>query len=74
MPNITISLDEDLLKAGRQYAIEHGTSFNALVRKLLEQTVQSGSKAWLDECFDLMDKAKANSQGKRWNREELYDV
>ena len=74
MPNITISLDEDLLKAGRQYANEHNTSVNALVRKLLEQTVQSKSKVWLDECFKLMDQAKANSHGKRWKREDLYDV
>ncbi len=74
MPNITISLDEDLLKAGRKYASEHRTSINALVRKLLEQTVRSQSKAWLDECFDLMDQAKVNSRNKRWNREDLYDV
>ena len=74
MPNITISLDEDLLKAGRQYAKKHNTSVNALIRKLLKQTVISQSKDRLDECFELMDKAKVNSQGKRWKREDLYDV
>ena len=74
MPNITISLDEDLLKAGRQYAKKHNTSVNALIRKLLEQTVSSRSIDWLDECFKLMDQAEVNSQGKRWNREDLYDV
>ena len=40
MPNITISLDEDLLKSGRRYAEKHQTSVNALIRKLLEQTVR----------------------------------
>lgn len=74
MPNITISLDEDLLKAGRHYAKKHNTSVNALIRKLLKQTVISQSKDRLDECFVLMDKAKVNSQGKRWKREDLYDV
>lgn len=73
MPNITISLDEDLLKAGRQYARKHNTSVNALIRKLLEQTVRSRSKEWLDESFKLMDQAAVNSQGKRWKREDLYD-
>ena len=74
MPNITISLDEDLLKAGRKYAKKHNTSVNALIRKLLEQTVESRPEDWLDECFKLMDQAEVNSQGKRWKREDLYDV
>ena len=74
MPNITISLDEDLLKAGREYAKKHNTSVNALVRKLLEQMVKSQSGDWLDECFKLMDQAEVDSKGKQWKREDLYDV
>ena len=74
MPNITISLDEDLLKAGRQYAREHNTSLNNLLRKLLEQSVKNTSNNWLDECFRLMDRANANSKGQRWKREDIYDV
>jgi hypothetical protein len=73
MPNITISLDEDLLKSGRRYAEKHQTSVNALIRKLLEQTVRLQSDAWLVECFTLMDRAGANSKGQRWQREDLYD-
>jgi hypothetical protein len=74
MPNITISIDEKLLKSGREYAEKHQTSVNGLIRRLLEQTVKSDSTQWLDECFALMDRAKASSRGKRWKREELYDV
>ena len=74
MPNITISLDEDLLKAGRQYAKKHNTSVNALIRKLLAQTIQTQSEDWLQECFKLMDQAEVNSQGMHWKREDLYDV
>jgi hypothetical protein len=74
MPNITISLDEELLKSGRRYAEKHNTSLNALIRNLLEQTVKLQSKEWLEECFQLMDRANASSHGKRWTREELYDV
>ena len=74
MPNITISIEESLLKAGRKYAEKHQTSINALIRKLLEETVQSQSKDWLRECFDLMDRAKGNSRGRTWKREDLYDV
>jgi metal-responsive CopG/Arc/MetJ family transcriptional regulator len=39
MPNITISIDEQLLKSGRNYAEEHQNSRNALIRNLPEQTV-----------------------------------
>ena len=74
MPNITISLDKDLIKLGRDYAKKHNLSLNALIRKLLEQTVKDSSMAWLDECFKLMDQAKGNSKGRRWSREELYNV
>lgn len=74
MPNITISLDEELLKSGRQYAEKHQTSINALIRKLLSQTVMSDSDEWIEECFRLMDRAGADSRGLKWKREELYDV
>ena len=73
MPNITISIDEELLKSGRKYAEKHRTSLNALIRKLLEDTVRLQSDEWLEECFNLMDRADANSKGKKWQREELYD-
>ncbi len=74
MPNITISLDEELPKAGRKYTEKHQTSMNALIRKLLAQTVISDSNEWIEECFRLMDRAGANSKGLEWKREELYDV
>ncbi len=33
MPNITISLNKELLDSGREYARKHNTSMNALIRK-----------------------------------------
>jgi hypothetical protein len=74
MPNITISLNKELIKAGRSYAECHQTSLNTLIRKLLEQTVIPQTKDWLDECFSLMDRAQGDSEGKPWQREDLYDV
>jgi len=74
MPNITISIDNDLLKSGREYARKHNTSMNALIRRLLEQAVRNSSMDWLDECFELMDRANGDSGGRSWRREELYDI
>jgi ribosome recycling factor len=74
VPNITISMNEELLKEGREYAKHHNISLNALIRKLLERTVKHSSKDWLDECFQKMDLASGDSKGVKWQREELYDV
>jgi len=73
MPNVTISIDEDLLQAGRRYAERNRTSLNGLVRQLLEDTVRSREGGWIDDCFELMDRAGADSKARRWRREELYD-
>ena len=72
MPKITISLDEELLKSGRRYAQIHQTSLNAIIRKLLQQTVMFQSEDWLEDTFRLMDRAGGNSKGHKWNREDLY--
>ena len=74
MPNVTLSLDEESLKAGREYARRHNTSLNALLRRLLRQAVMNRSTDWLEECFALMDRAGGRSKRRRWKREELYDV
>ncbi len=74
MPNITISLDEDLIKSGRQYAEAHKTSLNAIIRSLLEQAVNLQSNEWLEEGFRLMDQSGSDSKGRIWKREDLYDV
>lgn len=75
MPNITISLQDDILKAGREYAQKHRLSLNSLIRDLLAKTVvRKKSGSWIEECFRLMDRAKVKSVQKKWKREDLYRV
>ena len=74
MPNITIAIDDEALKSGREYAKKHSTSLNALLRKLLKQATMSPSHDCLVECFATMDGAKGDSGGKTWTREDLYDA
>jgi predicted nucleic acid-binding protein len=38
MKNITLSIDDSILQAGREYAHSHNMSFVVLVRRLIEQT------------------------------------
>ena len=73
MGNITISMDETALSASRKYAKEHNISLNGLIRKLLGQTVIRSSSGWLDESFQMMDRAGGDSRGREWTREGLYD-
>lgn len=73
MPNVTISFDEKLLLKARQYAQKHNLSLNALLRKLLKETVEPETTDWLEQCFSLMDQAMGNSGGKAWRREELHE-
>jgi hypothetical protein len=73
MANITLSLDDDLIKAGREYAKKNqGSSLTNLIRKILKDTVSPSSEQWIEECFTLMDKAGGGSKGKKWSREDLY--
>ena len=74
MKNITLSIDETVLQAGREYAKRHNISFNFLVRKLIEQTVVNNKDYWLHETFSLMDTLNAVSSDEKWTREELYRV
>ncbi len=74
MKNITLSMEEETLKAGREYAQRHSLSFNDLVRKLVEQTVLPAKNLWLEDTFALMDTLNVSSEGVSWTREELYRV
>ncbi len=71
MANVTLSLSDDLVRAGREYAERHGTSLNALIRELLERQVSVSKKAKLKALFELADRTGANSRGWKWNREEI---
>lgn len=74
MKNITLSIDNDTLKLGREYARQHNISFNGLVRRLIEQTVKTSSTQWLSDTYALMDKTNVSSKNQKWKREDLYRV
>jgi len=72
MKNITVSLDEQLIKTGRAYAQQHHTSLNNLIRESLEKKVVNTSSLWIDECLSLIDKCSRPRTVKKWRREDLY--
>ncbi|MCH8977763.1 MAG: hypothetical protein IH945_00775 [Armatimonadetes bacterium] len=73
MKNVTISMDEGLLKAAKEYAAKQGISFQALVRKIVRQTVEPDPVQKLQEVWDYADSLNIKSDGKYLTREEIYD-
>ncbi len=76
MANLTLSLDDDLLKRARIRALERDTSVNALVREYLENFAASGTQPSAIAGFlALTEAVNAGSgpRGRSWTREQLYE-
>lgn len=76
MANLTLKVDDDLLRRARIRALEQHTTVNALVRDYLENfAAESPADQAMTEFFALADSARASSgsRGHSWSREDLYD-
>jgi hypothetical protein len=76
--NITLSIDDDLVKEVRKLAVERDTTLTALVRSYLEELAnehaKSGRKRRELEALQESFKQLQFRHGKRtWKREDLYD-
>ena len=74
--NLTLAIDEDLLRRARIRALEQGTSVNAVVREFLESYAGSADRARnMRRFLDLAAETRAGSRGwsRQWRREDLYD-
>lgn len=75
MANLTISVDEDLLRDARVRAVKEGTSVNRILRQHLERYARGtldGREA-TDKLLTLARRSKAASGGRRWTRDELHE-
>lgn len=71
--NLTIALDDQLIKRARLYAAERGTTLNVLLRQLLEEEVGDRVNLTANETFRLMDEAGPQPTPGKWSREDVYD-
>lgn len=71
MKNVTLSIPEDLLERSRNYAREHQTTLNEMVRNLLKKTVNTDKKSFI-ERLEEFDKISVDTTIKS-NREDIYD-
>lgn len=76
MANLTLAIDDELLRAARIRALEQGTSVNAVVREYLKHFANKAAARDAVQAFlARSEHARASSGpgGRTWTREELYD-
>jgi hypothetical protein len=74
--NLTVTVDERVLRRARIRALEQGTSVNAVVSGYLEQYAGADpTAAALAGFLDLAARLHAGSGlgGRTWRRDDLYD-
>lgn len=76
MANLTITIDDDLLKRARLRALERNTSVNALLREYLEAFAGERSGIAARKRFAAIARAansRSGRKGRAWSRDELHD-
>jgi plasmid stability protein len=76
MANLTITVDDVLLKRARIKALQEGTSVNALLRDYLAAYAGSEQvQRALAGFADLAERSDASSgaAGRTWSRDELHE-
>jgi hypothetical protein len=74
--NITMAIEETLLKKARKIAVEKDTTVTGLIRKYLETLVhreEGVKKETISELAGLLDRSKAEVGEKTWSREDLHE-
>ena len=74
--NITMAIDEHLLKRARKAASAKNKSLNALIRNYLQQlatTEENNKNKAIKELGTLLNSSKAIVGEKTWRRDELYE-
>jgi len=74
--NITMSLDDELMKKARKIAIDKDTSITGLIRKYLQELVEQeelSNTTAAAELESLFRQSKAVVGRKTWSRDELHD-
>jgi len=72
--NVTLSIDDEVIRKARQRAEALGSSVNQLVREYLEGLAgKTDADADAAEFVRLSRSAKGNSRGWKFKREELHE-
>lgn len=72
--NITLAIDDDLVKAAREVAGTMGKSLNQVIREYLEHlTDRDRVEQDMRELRRLSEEGRGHSGGRRWTRDEIHE-
>jgi hypothetical protein len=74
MANLTVKIDDDVLRRARMRALEEGTSVNRVVAESLREYAgeSPAAVAWRAFLADARASTARSPSGRDWTREELY--
>ena len=75
MANLTISVDDEILRQARMRALEQETSVNAVLRKYLEAYATAGS-TWdraINTVLSFSRSAESGRGDRRWSRKSFHE-
>ena len=74
--NITLSIDEEIVKKVRRVAVDRDTTLTAMVRDYLTSVANSDAVDRKEQVARLMRSVERSSRDmgpRTWTREDLYD-
>ncbi len=76
MTNLTLTIDENILRQARILALQRGTSVNAMVREFLAQQVASveSTEDRVARFKKLLKAAQGSLGGEKFDRQAMYDA
>lgn len=71
--NLTVQLDDEVIRRARVVAAKRGTSVSALVARQIDELAAQDERydAARQRAMELMEQAGSHG-GRRWTREDLY--
>jgi plasmid stability protein len=75
MANLTITVDEDVLRQARMRALAQGKSVNAILAEFLRSyaDLRAAQVDATRALLRLSRKSKSKRGGRRWTRDELHE-
>jgi hypothetical protein len=72
--NLTVQLDEDLIRRAKVLAAERGTSVSGLVAQQITKLIEARDRYTTarESALEMMS-AATDRGGRRWTREELHE-
>jgi len=75
MANLSLKIDDQLLRKARRLAARRNISINAILREKLEELVSSdlSREATLKGIEGFFERSKARAGKKTWSRDEIHE-